>query len=399
MRIIRLDGSPAAVDDLAAAVAHALDGGPAVLPLDATAPPYVRVPPPRAPNHPTPDNPEATLSTDLGDGVLVGTSGSTGRPRLVVLPATALQASADATAARLGGPGRWVLALPADHVAGVQVVVRALLAGAAPVVQDLRGGFRPDGFAAATARLGPGRRYTSLVPTQLLRLLDAGGAALEALRGYDAVLVGGAALDARLRARADAAGVRIVTTYGMTETAAGCVYNGLPLDGVRVRMDADGRIVIGGPTLAAGYVDDPVATGAAFVEHDDGRAFRTGDLGRWVDGRLEVLGRVDDVIVTGGEKVAPAAVERVLTAQPGVRAACVVGLPDPEWGAVVAAVLVVDTPPAMDGLRAAVRAVLGRAAVPRVLRTVDALPLRGIGKPDRAAVARLLGEPQAHPAG
>ena len=176
----------------------------------------------------------------------------------------------------------------------------------------------------------------------------------------------------------------------MTETAGGCVYDGLPLGGVRVRMDADGRVVIGGPTLAAGYLDDPVATGAAFVEHDDGRAFRTGDLGRWMDGRLEVLGRVDDVIVTGGEKVAPAAVERVLTAQPGVRAACVVGLPDPEWGAVVAAVLVVDAPPAMDGLRAAVRAVLGRAAVPRVLRTVDALPLRGIGKPDRAAVARLL---------
>ena len=149
--------------------------------------------------------------------------------------------------------------------------------------------------------------------------------------------------------------------------------------------------MIGGPTLAAGYLDDPVATAAAFVEHDDGREFRTGDLGRWVDGRLEVLGRVDDVIVTGGEKVAPAAVERVLAAQPGVRAACVVGLPDPEWGAVVAAALVVDAPPAADGLRAAVRAVLGRAAVPRVLRTVDALPLRGIGKPDRAAVARLLG--------
>jgi O-succinylbenzoic acid--CoA ligase len=211
--------------------AHALDGGPAVVPLDAAAPPYARVPPPLAPDHPTSDNHEATLPTDPGDGVLVGTSGSTGRPRLVVLPATALRASADATAARLGGPGRWLLALPADHVAGVQVVVRALLAGAAPVVQDLQGGFRPDGFAAATARLGLGRRYTSLVPTQLLRLLDAGGAALEALRGYDAVLVGGAALDARFRARADAAGVRIVTTYGMTETAGGCVYDGLPLSG------------------------------------------------------------------------------------------------------------------------------------------------------------------------
>ena len=213
------------------------------------------------------------------------------------------------------------------------------------------------------------------------------------------MLVGGAALDAGLRARAQAAEVRIVTTYGMTETAGGCVYDGLPLGGVQVRVDADGRVVIGGPTLAAGYLDDPVATEAVFVEHKGGRAFRTGDLGRWVDGRLEVLGRVDDVIVTGGEKVAPAAVERVLTAQPGVRAACVVGLPDPEWGAVVAAALIVDAPSAVDGLRAAVRAVLGRSAVPRVVRIVDALPLRGIGKPDRAAVARLLVEPQAHPAG
>jgi O-succinylbenzoic acid--CoA ligase len=419
VRTIRLDGSPEAVADLAAAVAHALDGGPAVVPLEATAPPYARVPPPTtAAARPT------DLTSEPGDGVLIATSGSTGLPRLVVLPAAALRASADATAARLGGPGRWLLALPADHVAGVQVVVRALLAGAAPVVQDLRGGFRPDGFAAATARLGPGRRYTSLVPTQLLRLLDAGGSALAALQGYDAVLVGGAALDAALRARAEAAGVRIVTTYGMTETAGGCVYDGLPLGGVRVRTDADGRVVIGGPTLAAGYLDDPAATAATFVEHGEGREFRTGDLGRWVDGRLEVLGRVDDVIVTGGEKVAPAAVERVLIAQPRVRAACVVGLPDPEWGTVVAAALVVDAPPAADGLRAAVRAVLGRAAVPRVVRTVEALPQRGIGKPDRAAVARLLaasnraagaptstvssaattaspagGEPQAHPAG
>ena len=419
MRTIRLDGAPEAVADLAAAVAHALDGGPAVVPLEAAAPPYARVPPPAAAAARATD-----LSSEPGDGVLVATSGSTGLPRLVVLPAAALRASADATAARLGGPGRWLLALPADHVAGVQVVVRALLAGAAPVVQDLRGGFRPDGFAAATARLGPGRRYTSLVPTQLLRLLDAGGSALAALQGYDAVLVGGAALDAGLRAQAEAAGVRIVTTYGMTETAGGCVYDGLPLGGVRVRMDADGRVVIGGPTLAAGYLADPAATAATFVEHGDGREFRTGDLGRWVDGLLEVLGRVDDVIVTGGEKVAPAAVERVLTAQPGVRAACVVGLPDPEWGTVVAAALVVDAPPAADGLRAAVRAVLGRAAVPHVVRTVEALPQRGIGKPDRAAVARLLGagnraagaptstvpsaattaspaggEPQAHPAG
>jgi O-succinylbenzoic acid--CoA ligase len=327
--------------------------------------------------------------------VLLATSGSTGRPRLVVLPPAALRASAAATAARLGGPGRWLLALPADHVAGVQVVVRALLAGAPPVAQDLRDGFRPAGFAAATARLGPGRRYTSLVPTQLRRLLDAGGAALDALLGYDAVLVGGAALDPGLRARAEAAGTRVVATYGMTETAGGCVYDGVPLDGTSVHLDSGGRIVIGGPTLAAGYLDDPAATAAAFVNGE----FRTNDVGRRTNGRLEVLGRIDDIIVTGGEKVAPAAVERVLTAQPGVRAACVVGLPDPAWGAVVGAALVVDGSPGSDDLRAAVRAALGRAAVPRVLRTVDALPLRGIGKPDRTAVVNLLTQPPIHTAG
>jgi O-succinylbenzoic acid--CoA ligase len=198
----------------------------------------------------------------------------------------------------------------------------------------------------------------------------------------------------------------VVATYGATETAGGCVYDGVPLPGVHVRLD-DGRIVVGGPTLAAGYLGRPAETAAAFGTGAHGREFRTDDLGRWVDGRLEVVGRADDVIVTGGEKVAPAAVERVLVAQPGVRAACVVGLPDPEWGAVVAAAVVLEPPvagepparpdagagavhPATDRLRRAVRAELGRAAVPRVLRVVDALPLRGIGKPDRAAVARLL---------
>jgi O-succinylbenzoic acid--CoA ligase len=369
-----------------------------VLPLAASPPDgdvrcgeAAQVPAPRAADHPG----QSALASDPG-GVLVATSGSTGRPRLVVLPPSALRASADATAARLGGPGRWLLALPADHVAGVQVVVRALLAGARPVLQDLRAGFRPDGFADATARLGSGRRYTSLVPTQLLRLLDAGGTALEALLGYDAVLIGGAALDAGLRARAEAAGVRVVATYGMTETSGGCVYDGVPLEGVQVRVDGDGRVVIGGPTLATGYLADRAATEAAFAEHRGRREFRTGDLGRWTDGRLEVLGRADDVVVTGGEKVAPAAVERVLVAQPGVRDACVVGLSDPEWGAVIGAAVVADGSPVPDELRDAVRSALGRAAVPRVLHVVDALPLRGIGKPDRAAVAQLLA---FHPTG
>jgi len=303
-----------------------------------------------------------------------------------------LRASAAATERRLGGPGRWLLALPAEHVAGVQVVLRALLAGAPPVVQDLRDGFRPEGFARAAAELPPAtRRYTSLVPTQVARILDAGpGDALDVLTGFDAVLVGGAALDPALRRRAEAAGVRVVTTYGMSETCGGCVYDGVPLDGVTVEIEAPdatgaGRIVLGGPVVAAGYLD-PTEDGGAF---ERGR-FRTGDLGRFGDGGLTVLGRADDMINTGGEKVAPAAVERALLGVPGVRAACVTGLADAEWGQVVAALVVADPATGDESLRAAVRAASGRAAVPRVLRRVERIPERGIGKPDRAAAARLL---------
>jgi len=366
---VRVDGSPERVAALGSALADALDGGPAVLPLG-------------------PDAPEPDVAAGPGTAVVIATSGSTGEPKLVGLSAAAIRASAAATAARLGGPARWLLALPAEHVAGINVIARALLAGAPPVVQDLHAGFRPDDFAAACAELGDGRRYTSLVPTQLLRVLDGDGPALDALRGFDAVLVGGAALEAGLRARAVEAGARIVTTYGMSETCGGCVYDGVPLDGVVVDLDPDGRVLLGGPTLAGGYLGRPDETAAAFA---DGR-FRTGDLGRWADGRLEILGRADDVIITGGEKIAPAAVERVLAAQPGVRATCVVGVPDPEWGQAVAAVVVRD---GTDGgwaepLRAAVRAELGRAAVPRRMLEVAEIPVRGIGKPDRSAVTQLV---------
>ncbi|MBN9108957.1 MAG: o-succinylbenzoate--CoA ligase [Pseudonocardia sp.] len=372
LRTVPVDGSPGSVAALADALAAALDGtGPVVRPVAADAP----------------ATPEPTGELPEGAAVLVSTSGSTGEPKHVVLTAAALTASAKATADRLGGPGRWVLPLPAEHVAGVQVIVRALLAGAPPEVQDVRDGFRPAGFARTTARLPHGaRRYTSLVPTQLLRILHDGSAPLEALRGYAAVLVGGAALDAALREQALAAGVRVVTTYGMSETAGGCVYDGVPLDGVTVDIDVDGRILLGGPTVAAGYLGDAAATAESFV----GGRFRTGDLGRLDDGRLTVLGRADDVVVTGGEKVAPAAVERVLSAQPGIADVCVVGVPDAEWGAVVAAAVVADENFRRDRAAAAVRAEIGRAAVPHRWLTVAEIPLRGIGKPDRAEVRRLL---------
>ncbi|TCK20213.1 o-succinylbenzoate--CoA ligase [Pseudonocardia endophytica] len=374
---VPVGASPSSVHELADALRRATDGsGPAVRPVAAAGPTA------SVPDTPVPD----------GVAVVVATSGSSGDAKHVLLTAEALRASASATERRLGGPGRWLLALPAEHVAGVQVVLRALLAGAAPVVQDLTGGFRPDGFASAATELPVrARRYTSLVPTQIARILDTGpGAPLDSLVSFDAVLVGGAALDPGLRRRAEDAGVSVVTTYGMSETCGGCVYDGVALDGVTVDIESPdptgaGRIVLGGAVVAAGYID-PVDDNGAF----DGGRFRTGDLGRLDGGRLTVLGRVDDMINTGGEKVAPAAVERALLGVPGVRAACVTGLDDAEWGQIVAALVVADGGADDDTLRSAVRSASGRAAVPRVLRRVERIPERGIGKPDRAAVARLL---------
>lgn len=321
--------------------------------------------------------------------LVVATSGSTGTPRGALLAASALQASARATHERLGGPGTWLLALPAHHVAGVQVLVRSVVAGTAPTVLDLRGGFTPDGFVAATGRhRAPGRRYTALVPTQLVRLLDAGPGPVAALASYDAVLVGAAATPAALRARALAAGVRVVTTYGMSETCGGCVYDGSPLDGVRVDLDPDGRVLLGGPVVARGYRLQPQAP--QFFEADGWRWLRTDDLGELVDGRLRVTGRADDVIVTGGLKVSPHAVEAVLTAMPEVSECLVVGVPDAQWGQVVVAVLVVGAnPPVLQHVRDAVTGALGAAAAPRRIVVVDRLPLRGPGKPDHRAAAAL----------
>jgi O-succinylbenzoic acid--CoA ligase len=360
------------------AIAAALDGGPAVLPLSATDPRATELRAAMAPEKPV----------LAGTAVVVATSGSTGAAKGVELSAAALTASATATHARLGGAGQWLLALPAHHIAGVQVLVRSLLAGHAPVIRG------SQTFADAVASMTGPRRYTSLVPTQLLRLLD-DPAGLDALRTFDAVLLGGAAAPEPLLTRARAAGVTISTTYGMSETAGGCVYDGTPLDGVRVRVGHDidspaGTVHLAGPVLATGYRLDPAATAAAFA----GGWFRTTDLGELrPDGTLEVLGRADFMINTGGVKVAPAAVEAVLTAQPGVAEASVVDLPSEEWGQLVAAAVVpVDPadPPEVSALRAAVRERLGGPAVPKLVRFTDHLPLRGPGKVDRNGVKDLL---------
>ncbi|NIH82849.1 o-succinylbenzoate--CoA ligase [Amycolatopsis viridis] len=373
MREVWLRG-PESIDELAGAVAAALDGGEPVLPLDGRDPQAAGLLAAMRPDQPVED----------GTAVLIATSGSTGEPKGVLLSADALRASATATHARLGGAGRWLLSTPANYIGGLQVLVRSMLAGQ-PFAVLPPGPFRADRFAEAArpVLVADGPRYTAMVPTQLTRLLDAGGPGLAAAKAFDAIILGAAATTPALRARAAEAGVRIIPSYGMSETASGCVYDGVPLDGVGVRIAADGRVLIAGPVLTHGYRLRPDLTAESF----DGEWFRTGDRGQLRDGRLEVLGRLDDVINTGGVKVSAAAVERLITALPGVRETCVVGLPDPEWGQIVAAAVVPEgEAPGVAELRAAVRAEAGAAAVPKRVEFVTTLPLRGPGKVDRTAV-------------
>jgi O-succinylbenzoic acid--CoA ligase len=310
-----------------------------------------------------------------------------------MLTGAALRASADATHQRLGGQGQWLLALPAHHIAGIQVLVRSLVADTTPVCMDLAGGFTTASFARATAEIiSSARAYTALVPTQLVRLL-ASADGCQALTRFAAVLLGGAATPASLLARARGFGVRVVTTYGMSETAGGCVYDGRALEVSRVQLEDDGRIRLGGATLAQGYLGEIALTADSFSTDMDGTAwFRTDDVGHLDKGALVVDGRIDDLINTGGLKVVPRLVEAALVQLDTIAEAIVVGSPDPEWGQVVSAAVVVTpgaSPPSLDEVRDQLRALLPDHGLPRRLATLPKLPLRGPGKPDRAAVRRL----------
>ena len=388
--------------------------------------------------------PARASGRSVGVDMVLRTSGSTtGTGKLVGVSMDALVASARATHKRLGGPGIWVLALPAYHAAGVQVLVRAAVAGTHVFNAYKEGGFDPqhlaqviDAACAAAADCDAGSSfdddavsscaggaggeaegalaaddsgracpvYTSLVPTQLRRALDD-----EQLRGalarLDAVLIGGAAADAQLLEQAKAAGIRVVTTYGMSETCGGCVYDGQPLPGVSMDVDqATGAIWLSGPMLATGYLGDEELTRRCFVSRPQAgeparRWFITSDRGHIVDGRLQVLGRLDDVIISGGIKVEPGPIEALLALNPLVSECAVVGLPDLQWGQVVTAVVV---PASMPGLgrvnegailaqiRVYLEQKLSGAQCPKQVLLADALPYKGIGKVDRRALAQSL---------
>jgi o-succinylbenzoate---CoA ligase len=380
----------AAGERLLAALAAALDGsGPAILPLDPDLPEPAMARALAAFRPAVLHNQEGTRGLRLpaastaaaepgiadDTAVVIATSGSTGRPKAVELSARALTASATASLRRIGAAagGRWLCCLPVFHISGVGVLVRSLLAGTDPVITET---VTPELLAAS------GCDHVSLVPTQLRRLLAAGASPVRT------VLLGGAAPGDALLAEARAAGWRLVTTYGMSETSGGCVYDGVPLDGMQVRL-TDGLVEIAGPTLFSGYLGQPELTAAVAA----GGWFRTSDLGCWqADGRLTVRGRADEVINTGGEKVVPGEVEAVLGTAPGVADVVVMGLPDPDWGEAVTAFVIPaepGDPPGLGRLRSYVRQALSVYAVPKRVVVVPEFPLLPSGKPDRAALREL----------
>jgi len=318
--------------------------------------------------------------------VVVSTSGTTGVPKGAMLTASALTASAEATHRRLGAAGRWLLALPAYHIAGLQVLVRSVVADTAPVT--VSAGFDGAELASAVVSLGSGRRYASLVAAQLDKALR-DPAATKALASLDAVLIGGGPMPTGVAERASAAGISVVRTYGMSETAGGCVYDGVPLGGARMRID-DGRVVLGGATLAKGY-RNPVEPDP-FAEPG---WFRTDDIGAIDDsGALRVLGRVDDAISTGGLTVLPQLAEAALATHPAVADCAVFGVADERLGQRVVAAVVVNTgcaAPTLAELRAHVASTLSSTAAPREVHIVDELPRRGIGKVDRRELAARFG--------
>jgi o-succinylbenzoate---CoA ligase len=349
-----------------------------------------------------------------GVAAVIATAGTTGERKGVELTFGGLAASGSAVALAVGTDGGnqrpgagltragrrhrsasdgegWLCCLPVHLVAGLAVVGRAWVTGT-PVT--VHAGFDPAAIAEAAGR---GTAFVSLVPTMLRRLLDS---APDAAASFAHILLGGGPVHPALLARARVAGATVSTTYGMTETWGGVVHNGHPLRGVELRLDrpADdgeiGEILVRAPMLMRGYRLWPEGTAAAI---DADGWYRTGDLGRFdpeAGGRLRVVDRVDDVVNTGGVKVSPTEVERVLSDHPAVADVCVAGRPDPEWGQRLVAFIVpaeASTAPTLADLRAFARDHLPAAKLPREVVVIEAIPRTTGGKPLR----RLLPPPPA----
>lgn len=342
--------------------------------------------------------------------LILFTSGSTGKAKAVALSADALTTSARATERFLSAPGDWHLCLPVNHIAGFQVELRARLAGRAPV-RAASARFTAQSFAAEVAtlleRAGDRPTYTSLVPTQLHRILEDDAATAASAR-ITHILLGGAAISPSLLERAEAAGLAIVRTYGMSETAGGCVYDGVPFDGVDVTITEAGTIDLSGPVVADGYVEididgtiRPVESPAFTVDEAGRRIMHTSDLGRIDSGVLSVLGRADDIIVSGGTNVSPHALETGLLPswqKAGIEEMLVTWVPDEEWGRRIVALVRLadggsgvgaeDPQESAQRLNALDHGMTGQL-LPQLVFSVAEIPNRSIGKPDRQAAARV----------
>lgn len=394
------------VAEVFAALREALAGGAPVLPRDRSAANWATV-------SWGADASANGVESAAGDiALVIETSGSTGTPKRVALSTAALRASAtatyrwcDARTGKVPESRQWLLCLPTHYIAGAQVLVRSILAKTQPVV--LEGRFTADAFVAAAKQLTATARYTSLVPVQLQRLLGAAAddTTLAAdidrvMQRFSAVLVGGQQTPPAQLVAARERGWPVVTTYGASETAGGCVYNGEALPGVRVR-EVDGEIWLGGDQLALGYLGDPERQARSFVTVDGVRWYRTNDHGTVSDAsgcqRVRVTGRIDQVIISGGEKVHLGAVERAVQTVPGFEQAVAVPVAHPEWGQSVA--IVVPNPAAaaatIASIPTAVRdacAPLGRAARAALLVEIPELPRLSSGKPDRRQLEQIAAE-------
>jgi o-succinylbenzoate---CoA ligase len=367
-------------------VSAALDAGAAVFPIDLRLPAATAaalldaVRPTVLVDEYGAERVQSGVAAEPGVAVLVATSGTRDAPKFAELGRVAVEAAVRESARALaaGSSDGWLSCLPLSHIGGLLVVLRAVLTGNAVVFAER--------FDPAVAAELPGRRFASVVPTQLARAFAAGSDVV----AFDALLVGGAPMSPELRARSTAAGAGVVETYGLTESCGGVVYDGVPLGGVAVRLGAGGSIELAGPTLMRGYRLDEKSTAAAFTP--DGW-LRTGDAGAFdADGRLVVAGRIDDAIVSGGETIWPAAVEDVLRGHPAIGDVAVAGRPDPEWGSRVVAFVVPADPaaavPSLEEAREFVAESLPRYAAPRELVRVELIPRTASGKVRRSQLRR-----------
>jgi len=315
---------------------------------------------------------QVPAEVDASVGLIIESSGSTGRPKRIELSLAALMASAEASASRLGGHGQWLLALPANYVAGANVLFRSVVADTQPVIMNSRVPFSAEGFKNSSNLMQHPIRYTSLVPIQLDRLAAAtvDPAVLAALRSFQAILVGGQLPNTSSIEHLKSLGVNVVESYGMAETSGGCVYDGVPLEGVELEI-VDGKVVVSGPVLANGL----------------GQAFATQDLAEIVDGKLKFLGRADRVIISGGKKVSLDDVEQRVLELDSVSEAMAVAVAS-KWGQ--SAVLLVAGPKTLE--LAELNAVLEGPAKAIAFRQLDELPRLESGKPDYQAAKQLLAD-------